>query len=78
MDRYEIVCCMDSKSTNIYSMAELAAFAMLDGLNLLGVPEDKLYVDLIDHKNKVYKHIKGYCYSDIVLTEWQIYNSQNQ
>lgn len=78
MARYEIVCCMDSKSTDIYSMAELTAFAMLDGLNLLGVPDDKLYVNLIDHKNKVYKHINGLYYSDIALAEWQIYNSQNQ
>lgn len=76
MDRFEIVCCMDSKSTNIYSMAELAAFAMLDGLNLLGVPDDKLFVDLIDHKRNVYKHIVGNNYSDIVLTEWRVYNAE--
>lgn len=69
---------MDSKSTNDYSMAELSAFAMMDGLSLLGVPENQLYVDLIDHKNKVFKRIKGLSYSDIVLAGWQIYDSQNK
>lgn len=66
---------MDSKSTNDYSMAELSAFAMMDGLSLLGVPKDRLYVDLIDHKNKVFKRITGLLYSDIVLTGWEIYDS---
>lgn len=78
MERFEIKCCMDSKSTNDYSMAELSAFAMLDGLSLLGVPEDQLYVDLIDHKNKVFKHIKGLSYADIVLAGWEIYDSRNK
>lgn len=78
MKRFEIKCCMDSKSTDNFTMAELSAFAMMDGLSLLGVPEDQLYVDLIDHKNKVFKHIKGLSYSDIVLTGWQIYDSHNK
>lgn len=70
MMRYEIKSCMDSTSTDIYSMAELAAFAMIDGLSLLGVPDDKLWVDLIDHRYNVYKHITGTSYSDIVLAGW--------
>lgn len=77
MKRYEIKCCIDSKSTDIYCMAELAAFCMLDQLISLDVPECEKYVDLIDHERKIYKHITGIYYRDVVLTSWRDINTNS-
>lgn len=71
MERYQIKCCIDSKSTNMYSMAELAAFAMMDQLVSLDVPEDEKYVDIIDHELDIFKHVTGMSYRDIALTSWR-------
>lgn len=75
MERYEIKCCIDSKSTSMYSMAEIAASAMIDQLISLDVPEDEKYVDIIDHRFKIYKHVTGMSYRDIALTSWRDINT---
>lgn len=58
----------------MYSMAEIAAFAMIDQLIWLDVPEDEKYIDIIDHELKLFKHITGLDFRDIALTSWQVYN----
>lgn len=77
MDRYEIKCCIDSKSTNMYSMAEIAAFAMIDQLIWLDVPENEKYIDIIDHELNIFKHIQGLDYRDIALTSWRDINTNS-